>query len=364
MNPNVDDKPHRMTMTYEIKQSGTNVEAHKPKPLVKGVCEQIRDKQQLKKKIFGVIVFLLMSSIGWAQDQNTAASSFWTDPFNHPLMPLYVVSALVLVTVVLVVITAAYTLRILNLFIDQAEKEKASKLGLAYVKEISWWEKTWTRWNSLRPLAEEGDLDMGHDFDGIRELDNHLPPWWKLLFYASAVWSVFYLFAYHVVSSLPLSDEEYQNELALADEKAKTFLASQPAAVIDESTLVYAKDEAILGKGKTIFTTSCVPCHRADGGGNAIGPNLTDEYWLHGGDIKNVFSTINKGVVEKGMPMWGKAMSPHDVKAVAFYVMSLQGSNSANAKAPQGELFKPIDKMTTDSISLKTDTTKVQAMAK
>jgi cytochrome c oxidase cbb3-type subunit 3 len=104
---------------------------------------------------------------------------------------------------------------------------------------------------------------------------------------------------------------------------------------------VYSADAAILEKGKVVFNNNCVACHRADGGGNTIGPNLTDEYWIHGGGIKNVFSTIKNGKVDKGMPEWGKAMSAQDVRDVAFFVMSLKGTNPANGKAPQGELYKP-----------------------
>jgi cytochrome c oxidase cbb3-type subunit III len=363
MNPYRDDRPHRMTMTCEIKQNKMN-NLDQTKKSIKGICEQLRERQQNSKRFTSIMVLLLMASTGWAQDQSSGSSTFWSDPFNHPLFPLYLVSVLVLVTVILVLITAAFALRILNLFIERAAKERAEKLGLAYVKEISFWEKTWLRWNSLRPLSEEEDLDMGHDYDGIRELDNHLPPWWKLLFYGTIVWGAFYLVAFHIIGSLPLSSQEYENEVALADQKAKAFLASQPTAAIDENALVYAKDDAILSKGKLVFSGSCVPCHRNDGGGNAIGPNITDAYWLHGGDIKSIYSTIKNGVVEKGMPMWGKAMSPSDVKAVAFYVMSLQGTNPANAKAPQGALYKPVDSQVKDSTAVKLDTVKIQALAK
>jgi cytochrome c oxidase cbb3-type subunit 3 len=117
---------------------------------------------------------------------------------------------------------------------------------------------------------------------------------------------------------------------------------------------MFTKDVAIIEKGKSVFAEyNCGSCHRNDGGGNTIGPNLTDEYWLHGGDIKNVFGTIKNGVVEKGMPAWGKSMRPEAVRDVTFFVMSLQGTNPQNAKAPQGEIFKG----TTE----KADSTKVQA---
>jgi cytochrome c oxidase cbb3-type subunit 3 len=98
---------------------------------------------------------------------------------------------------------------------------------------------------------------------------------------------------------------------------------------------------------------NCVPCHRNDGGGNTIGPNLTDNFWLHGGAVKNVFSTVNTGFVEKGMPAWGKTMSQGDVRDVTFFVLSLQGTNPANPKAPQGEPME--QKVIQKSDSLKSE---------
>jgi cytochrome c oxidase cbb3-type subunit 3 len=359
----IDEKPMRMTMFCEKKKNEITTLDQSLKE-VKGVCQQLKE-QKLKiasKKLIATSVLAFFGSLSWAQT-TSVTNNFLNDPFNHPLFPLYLISFLVLITIVLVLVTAAYTLRILNLFIQKAAEEKAEKLGITLVKQASWWDKTWQKWNALRPLEEEKNIELDHDYDGIRELDNHLPPWWKLLFYATIVWSLGYLIVYHVFNSLPLSTDEYQNELTQAAEDAKVFLASQPAAVIDENTLVYTKDDAILAKGKGVFISSCVPCHRNDGGGNTIGPNLTDQYWIHGGEIKNIYVTIKNGVIEKGMPMWGKAMSPQDVKAVSFYVMSLQGSNPANAKAPQGILFTPAEKTNAiDSVGVKSDSSKVQAM--
>jgi cytochrome c oxidase cbb3-type subunit 3 len=189
------------------------------------------------------------------------------------------------------------------------------------------------------PVAKEQDIDLGHSYDGIRELDNHLPPWWTGLFYACIIWGAGYLVVYHVTDSFPLSIDEYENELARADEQAKVLRASKPAEVIDENTLVYSADADLIAKGKIVFASNnCGSCHRADGGGNTIGPNLTDKYWIHGGSVKSIFATVNKGVVEKGMPAWGKVMTAADVRNVTFYIMSLQGSNPADAKAPQGTL--------------------------
>jgi cytochrome c oxidase cbb3-type subunit 3 len=204
------------------------------------------------------------------------------------------------------------------------------------------WNKFWQSVNASVPLTEEKSIDLGHDYDGIRELDNHLPPWWTGLFYACIIWGIGYMIMYHVTLSLPLSIEEYDNQVTEAEAAKKAFQASQPAAVIDENTLVYDANAEIIAKGKNVFVSNnCQSCHRPDGGGNGIGPNLTDDFWIHGGAIKQIFTTIKTGVPEKGMPAWGKVMSPQDVRDVTFYVMSLKGTNPPNPKAPQGTKYIP-----------------------
>ena len=140
----------------------------------------------------------------------------------------------------------------------------------------------------------------------------------------------------------------------MAEEKARKLRASQPQVAIDENALAFTNDAAIIEKGKSVFTEyNCGSCHRNDGGGNTIGPNLTDEYWLHGGDIKNVFNYDKKWCGGKRNACMGKVDEPEAVRDVTFFVMSLQGTNPQNAKAPQGEIYKE----TTE----KSDSTKVQA---
>ena len=307
------------------------------------------------KKIFFSVLGLFTTLNAWAQEA-TKEKSFWDDPFNHPLLPFYSLIAFIFVIILLVIAVSVVLIRTMNLFIAQMEKQRAEKMGQVYVPESSWLGKLWDKLNAAVPVTQEKDIELDHNYDGIKELDNHLPPWWKWLFYLSIIWAFVYIGVYHLSYSLPLSGQEYENEVAQATAAQQKFLESQPKAVIDESTLVYTPDATILEKGKAVFVrNNCGSCHRKDGGGNAIGPNLTDEYWLHGGGIKNVFTTIKTGVVEKGMPAWGKSMSPTDVRDVAFFILSLQGTKPANAKASQGELYKP---------EVKTDSTKTQAALK
>ncbi len=301
----------------------------------------------MKKWIITLLIILPVTSFA---RQATTEVSFWNDPINHPMLPVYALTGFVLLVLLMILITAIKIIQILNLFARKMAEEKAAKEGKVYVPEPGWADRFWQQVNASVPVTEEKTIELDHNYDGIRELDNHLPPWWKWLFYGTIAWSVVYLVVYHVTSSLPLSTQEYENQVTLAEEEKQKLLASQPAAVIDENTLVYAVDAEILAKGKKVFTTNCLSCHRADGGGNAIGPNITDVYWLHGGSVKEIFVTVKNGVVEKGMPAWGKVMSPQDVRDVTFYVMSLQGTNPPDAKAPQGTIVKPEEpKAQTDS---------------
>ncbi|MEJ0055588.1 MAG: cbb3-type cytochrome c oxidase N-terminal domain-containing protein [Bacteroidota bacterium] len=318
-----------------------------PQRKCRGNCDDRRRRQQVQEKTLlkkwtALLSMLLLGSLSAAAQDGSAPKTFWDDPFNSPMLQLYVVMTFVLVTIILVLVVAVVMLRVLNMFIEQAAREKATQLGVTYAPTPSWWSRFWHQANDLVPIGDEKSIELDHSYDGIKELDNHLPPWWKGLFYGSIVFAVVYFAVYHFTDSFPLPEQEYQNELAAADEAARILKASQPPELIDENTLVYSNDAEIISRGKLVFTSNnCGSCHRGDGGGNSIGPNLTDEYWLHGGDIRNIYHTINNGFVEKAMPAWGKVMSQKDVRDVAFYVMSLQGSKPADAKAPQGERFTP-----------------------
>lgn len=308
------------------------------------------------KKFVLLISGLLFAVSSFAQESATVEKSFMDDPFNHPMLPYYLVFALLFISILLVTVVAIYVLRIVKMLNEQVQKEKAQKLGVAFIPSPSWWAKFTQKMNASVPVEQEKNIELDHSYDGIKELDNHLPPWWKWLFYGTIGWAVVYVFVFHFFGSLPLSQEEYQNEVAQAEEQARDRKASQPEAeAIDENNLAFINDPAIIEKGKSVFANNpCGSCHRNDGGGNTIGPNLTDEYWIHGGDIKNVFNTIKNGAVDKGMPAWGKAMSPQDLRDLTFYIMSLQGTKPPDGKAPQGELFK-------QTTSIKTDSTKTQA---
>ncbi len=193
-------------------------------------------------------------------------------------------------------------------------------------------------WEDPVPLERESEIIMGHSYDGIRELDNRLPPWWVNMFILTIIWSAGYMFYYHWSSNEWSSDLEYKTEMARAKKEVAMAVAGQ-AAAIDESNVTAITDSGALGEGETIFKSVCAACHGQKGEGT-VGPNFTDEYWIHGGGIKNIFKVIKYGVPEKGMIAWQAQLKPADMQKVASYILTLQGTNPPNPKAPQGEIWK------------------------
>ena len=323
-------------------------------------CESCRAKRDKKTgatlKGAAVILFAVMPLAAGAQDAVPASRpAFWADPVHHPDSRLYFILFSLAIVVGLAMAVMLIAVRALRLFSRELEISRAQRIGVPYVPPAPWWSATWEKINALRPIENEKELELDHDYDGIRELDNHLPPWWKGLFYCTIAFGVVYLLVFHVFYVFPLPAGEYRNELTLVAEQQRLLKASAPAETIDEKTLIYSKDDALITRGKIVFTSNnCGSCHRNDGGGN-IGPNLTDEYWLHGGNAPEIFVTIRDGFIDKGMPAWGKVMSLKDVKALTFYVMSLEGSNPPNAKKAQGDRYVPA------ALPPKADTVLIQA---
>lgn len=186
----------------------------------------------------------------------------------------------------------------------------------------------------LKPLDEEASLLIPHEYDGIQEIDNPIPSWFSGLFYATIVFAVGYLLVYHVFGIGQLQDAEYKTEMVVAAKEKEVFL-SKAANRVDENTVKLSTDAAVLADGQSIFKLNCVPCHGEHGQG-VVGPNLTDDYWLHGSKISDLFKTVKYGVAAKGMPTWEKQLSPKQIADVANYVKSLHGTNPANAKEAQG----------------------------
>lgn len=202
--------------------------------------------------------------------------------------------------------------------------------------------KTWfsfkaliARLSAAAPMEKEKDILMADDFDGIRELNNKVPPWFNILFYGTIVFAAIYMLEFHVFSSNKLQVDEYTQEMQEADLQKEILLRS--GKLVTEANVTLLKDQGSLQSGKDIFYTKCSVCHGRLGEG-LVGPNLTDDYWINGAGIKNIFRVIKYGVPAKGMITWQNQLSPRQIQEVASYVYSLHGTNPPNAKPPQGVL--------------------------
>lgn len=203
-------------------------------------------------------------------------------------------------------------------------------------------EPLWKRINDwawkIVPVENEKDIMLAHPHDGIYELDNRLPPWWLALFYGCIVFAVAYMTYYHFTDYGMNQEEEYEYAMKKADEQVQEYLAGQ-ANLVDETNVIALADEGRIASGETIFKDNCAVCHGGVGEGG-IGPNLTDAYWLHGGDIKDVFKTIKYGA-PNGMKSWKSDLTAGQMSEVASFILTLQGTTPAGAKEPQGELYQP-----------------------
>lgn len=261
----------------------------------------------------------------------------------------YSVVAFILITFTL----AVYLVALKNKY-QKAADLKSGKLRQRSVLRKWWSDLDKKFFTKAAPVEKEADVLLDHDYDGIKELDNALPPWWKWGFYFTVVVAVIYMFRFHVIKTGPSPLEEYDHEMKTAAAKMEEFRKNSKE-VFDEKTVTLADAKGI-AEGKKIFSGTCFPCHGGNGEGNAVGPNLTDEYWLHGGSLGDVFKTINNGVPDKGMQAWGKTFSPTDIKNISSFILSLQGSKPVNAKAPQGNLYQTTKPAETSS-AVKKDTT-------
>jgi cytochrome c oxidase cbb3-type subunit 3 len=213
------------------------------------------------------------------------------------------------------------------------------------------------------PVEREQEIMFDHDYDGIKELDNKIPPWFNILFYGTIVFGIIYLLVFHVFHLEPLSAGEYIEEVRAADLQREELIKT--GAFVNEDNVKQLTDPASIQAGKDIFMKNCTPCHGMNGGG-IIGPNLTDDYWINGGGIKNIFKTIKYGVPAKGMITWQNLLNPKQIEEAASYVMSLHGTNPPNGKPPEGNLYVPPPPDTSKTKekapgdTTKTDTSKVK----
>ncbi len=228
---------------------------------------------------------------------------------------------------VLIILYFAYWLKVIVL--PQTEEMKQPK---SITATNAWWDK----FNKSVKIENEKDVQLDHDYDGIKELDNALPPWWLYGFYITILFAVVYIWRFHF-SDAPLQVQELKNEMAAA-KIAEEEYAKLNANKVDENTVVYKADATLIAAGKELFASKCVACHGAEAGGGQ-GPNLTDDYWIHGGSIKDIFKTIKYGVTNKGMIAWGGELTPKQIESLANFIKSIKGTNPKGGLPKAGELY-------------------------
>lgn len=318
--------------------------------------QKLKDNRKGSSSTAGAITLLFaMSSIA-LHAQEAAAPVIQGNNYMPPAQIggidswVFVILSLVVVVEFITILGLIRAIR--NLLIGlgyQAEPEEAK------VKPLINWKWLDRRLTDAVPLEREAEILTDHEYDGIKELDNNLPPWWKYGFYFTIVFSVVYLFDYHVLHTSPSQLQEYNQQLSDAETEKKARLKTK-AAGVDESSVTMLTDAAAVAAGKEIYEGNCASCHGMKGEG-LVGPNLTDAYWLHGGGIQNVFKSIKYGIPAKGMIAWQNQLSAEAMQKVSSYIMTLEGTKPANAKDPQGELWAGDAAPASDSTAVKPDST-------
>lgn len=288
------------------------------------------------------------------------AVEFFIDSGEKPAFIEYPAVLLFLLLVLLILIAIEAIVGALeNVMLHKLDEEAKARFLAEKEKSIkfTWLKETYIKLLGQKPIEEEGEIILDHNYDGIKELDNNLPPWWLYGFYATIVFAAIYLVRYHIFDGDTQLDEL---ETELADARIEIEEYKKTAKdLVDFNTVKVLTSAEDLNTGKSIFETNCVACHMADGGGG-IGPNLTDEHWILGGGIKNVFKTISEGGRSgKGMIPWKAQLKPSQIAKVASYVLTLQGTTPANPKAPEGDIWvdenAPTEAIPTEAMEIKTD---------
>jgi cytochrome c oxidase cbb3-type subunit III len=305
-------------------------------------ASKILVQKQLKnsnKKAHMVIMLLLYTTMMNAQTSKYAI-------VNN--LPFWFLVSVILLQLIVMIFMSIQTLTIQKLTSQEEDSIPEKEVKNAHEP---WYQRMWTKANNFVPIEDEAKLDTGHSYDGIRELDNRAPAWFTFSFLSTIAFGILYLYVYHGSKSAPLQIEEYEIAELEAKKEAAAYLSTQ-ANKIDENSVVMMGANDI-ANGKLLFTEKCAACHQAHGGSMAggVGPNLTDDYWIHDGSIKGIFKTIKYGWPEKGMISWKDQLSPSQMSQVASYVKSLKGTNPAGAKEPQGELYTEAATTKVDSIT-------------
>lgn len=297
-------------------------------------------------KAGGFILFLASSATAVAQEVTEAAlaapsgGALGLDRFSSMELLLLGLITMVLLLGAASIIKLSFSLLEMQKLrvLEKYSPEQLQEIGVAnVVSKEPWWKEIYQKWTNVVPVEKEQDIMLDHEYDGIHELDNSLPPWWLAIFYVTTAFAVFYIGYQHFSDYGTSSREAYAMEMEEAEASVKAYLATQANAV-DETNVVMLVDPEAIGRGEMTYIAKCAVCHGQLGEGG-IGPNLTDQYWLHGGSIADVFKTVKYGVPEKGMVPWKNDLRPAQIQEVSSFVKTLVGTNPPNPKEAQGEIY-------------------------
>jgi cytochrome c oxidase cbb3-type subunit 3 len=286
------------------------------------------------KSLLLLFVGMLLALPTFAQ---TSESAWFANlqSMDSTQLTLLVILGVVLGVIVLLLILMIYLMSFMKAVFRKENPELAS--------QPSWWDEFKLKYitGKMKPVGgkEEKQMMLDHSFDGIVELDNHMPPWLANVFFLTIGIAVVYFMYYTVLGIGPTQLEEYAEEHRIAAIQIEQYKALAVSS-IDETSVVFDDSPTAIAAGLSIFSANCVACHAQDGGGG-VGSNLTDEYWKHGGSINDIFKVIKYGVPEKGMIPWQDQLSPEEMQQVASFIKTLQGTTPANPKAAEGEKYVP-----------------------
>ncbi len=306
--------------------------------------EKNRKEREAGKATAAVVLFLLLGNSLQAANPNVIPTRYISG-IDYTTFYLMLGIIACEISVLLILINTIKTLVYTDTALQAKKEESKPKVKKKTIIDSL---------NASVEIEKEADILLDHNYDGIKELDNNLPPWWKIGFYLTIVWAVIYLVHYHISETGDLQLAEYNKELKTAELQKAEYMKNA-ANNVDESNVKQLTDASDLNAAKEIFISTCAACHGKLGEGT-VGPNLTDSYWLHKGGLPDIFKSIKYGWPDKGMKAWKEDLSPVQMAQLSSYVMSLKGSNPPNPKAAQGDLYTETIS-SSDSLSIaKTDT--------
>lgn len=292
------------------------------------------DKYKNEKKLLGVLFIVGLSLLSQTTIAQTADNASTIPTANYGGLTssaFYAFVSVIAIEVAAIFFLAFSIRRVFQELLPQKEVVESSS------KFSEWWSSLDKKFFTKAVAVEkEADILIDHDYDGIQELDNSLPPWWKYGFYITILVAFFYLGYYHAFGIGKNPTEEYLAEMQKAQYEKEIYEANNKDKV-DETNIPMA-DAVGLAEGKEIYSNKCWPCHGKAGEGGA-GPNLTDDYWLHKGSLNDIYHSIKIGYPDKGMQSWAKEFTPKQISLIASYVKTMHGTNPPGARPPQGDLF-------------------------